>query len=188
MGTFDGHDEINLPKIYQDFVITISTDTTKEGEGKLTIRTSPNWHMFLPTKTQWVVMIPMTPQSGKLPVVRWISFGDQNVPYTIEPSEFTKLTKYSRRKLKEFTGRIMKDQNYLIKVAKDIQKHKLKKKRECAYSRRSSQMRNLQQGMRSMQLTDFTNIGFDHVSMQRSPPGRMLVTSVHSEASMRVVL
>ncbi len=126
MGTFDGHDEINLPQIYQDFAITVCTDTTRDGEGKFTIRASPDWRMFPPTKTQWVVVIPMSPQSGKLPVERWISFGDQNVPYTIEPSEFAKLTKYSRGKLKEFTGKIMSDRNYLTKVAKDIQKHELK--------------------------------------------------------------
>ncbi len=126
MGTFDGHGEINLPQIYQDFAITVCTDTIRDGEGKFTIRTSPDWRMFPPTKTQWVVVIPMSPQSGKLPVERWISFGDQNIPYTIEPSEFAKLTKYSRGKLKEFTGKIMSDRNYLTKVAKDIQKHELK--------------------------------------------------------------
>ncbi|PBK76339.1 hypothetical protein ARMSODRAFT_1078499 [Armillaria solidipes] len=192
MGTFDGHDEINLPQIYQDFAITVCTDTTRDGEGRFTIRTSPNWRMFPPTKTQWVVVIPMSPQSGKLPVERWICFGDQNIPYTIEPSEFSKLTKYSRGKLKEFTGKIMSDQNYLTKVAKDIQKHELKyraqKKREYASSRRSSQMQHLQQEMQSMQFTDSTNIGFDRASMQRSSPGKKPVASVYSKASTRVVL
>ncbi|KAK0209121.1 hypothetical protein DFS33DRAFT_504604 [Desarmillaria ectypa] len=81
--------------------------------------------MSPPKKTQWVVVIPMSPQSGKLPLERWMCFGDQNISYTIEPSEFAKFTSYSRGKLKEFTGRIMSDHNHLTKVAKDIQKLKL---------------------------------------------------------------
>ncbi|KAK0466073.1 uncharacterized protein EV420DRAFT_1759323 [Desarmillaria tabescens] len=192
MGTFDGHDEINLPQIYQDFAITVCTNATKDEEGKFTIRTSPNWRMYSPKKTQWVVVIPMSPQSGKLPVERWMCFGDQNIPYTMEPSEFAKLTNYSRGKLKEFTGRIMGDENYLTRIAKDIQMHELKyraqKQRQYASSRKSSQMQRLQLEMQSMQLTDSTNMG-DRASVQlRSPPSKKPAASVYSKASTWLVL
>ncbi len=125
MGTFDGYDETTLPKILKDFAITVRTSPAEE-EGKSTIRTSPDWRIWPTTKTQWVVVIPMTPESGKFPVEPWMCFGDHNLPYTMEASEIEKLDAYSKERLRDFSYKLVRDHTYLTKVAIALRDHEAK--------------------------------------------------------------
>ncbi|KAK0473115.1 hypothetical protein IW261DRAFT_1611329 [Armillaria novae-zelandiae] len=143
-----------------------------EEEGKFTIRTSPDWRTWPTTKTQWVVVIPMTPESGKFPVEPWMCFGDHNIPYTMEASEIEKLDAYSKEKLRDFSYKLVRDHAYLTKVAIALRDHEMKylsqKKRQYTASRKSFGLQRLTQGVKLMRFTDTTNTVSDRISCK--PP------------------
>ncbi|KAK0429647.1 hypothetical protein EV421DRAFT_1947500 [Armillaria borealis] len=191
MGTFDGYDETTLPKILKDFAITVRTNSAEEG-GKFTTRTSPDWRIWPTTKTQWVVVIPMTPESGKFPVEPWMCFGDHNIPYTMEASEIEKLDAYSKERLRDFSYKLVRDHAYLTKVAIALRDHEAKylsqKKRQYASSRKSFGLQRLTQGIKSMRFTDTTNTVSDRTSGKPSFFPKKTAASVHSRSSARVVV
>ncbi|PBK76329.1 hypothetical protein ARMSODRAFT_1041076 [Armillaria solidipes] len=210
MGTFDGYDETTLPKILKDFAITVRTNSAEE-EGKFTIRTSPDWRIWPTTKTQWVVVIPMTPESGKFPVEPWMCFGNHNIPYTMEASEIEKLDAYSKERLRDFSYKLVRDHAYLTKVAIALRDHEAKylsqKKRQYASSRKSFGLQRLTQGIKSIRFTDTTNtvsvrgMSFSRVVLSLltvAPQDRTsgkpsffpkkTAASVHSRSSARVVV
>ncbi|SJL13501.1 uncharacterized protein ARMOST_16945 [Armillaria ostoyae] len=191
MGTFDGQDATTLPQIYKDFSITVCTGPPDK-DGKFCIRTIPEWQTSFPGKTQHVVVIPVTPESGMFLEDPWIAFGTRSDTYRVVSADFTRLVGHSKIKLGQFYQKLSSNPKYLIKVAKELNKHerqyRAQKKHAYTASRKSFNMQHLERSMQSMQLVDSTNTGFDRASMNPSSSGKKPVPSVYSKASARVVL
>ncbi|KAK0473075.1 hypothetical protein IW261DRAFT_1570202 [Armillaria novae-zelandiae] len=185
MGTFDGQDVTTLPQIYRDFSITVHTGPPDK-EGRFYIRTIPEWQTSFPGKTQHVVVITVTPESGLSPEEPWVVPGTRTDTYRVASTDFTRLVGHSKIKLGQFYQKLSSNPKYLIKVAKELNKHE-RQKHAYAASRKSFNMQQLERGMHSMRLVDSTNTGFDHASINRSSSGKKPVPSVYSKVSARVV-
>ncbi|PBK76379.1 hypothetical protein ARMSODRAFT_948160 [Armillaria solidipes] len=161
MGTLDGEDENSLPQVYKEFSVVVATGPYTE-EGKFTIRTVPEWQTSSPDKTQFLVTIPSTPPSGKFPTELWIASGDHGQPILIEPPEMQRLNGYSRERLFAFRLKLLKDRNYLSRVAIELRDEEIKYRRQkqsvYAASRRTvqSNIQQLQRGMTAMRLNNST--------------------------------
>ncbi|KAK0500913.1 hypothetical protein EDD18DRAFT_784132 [Armillaria luteobubalina] len=163
MGTFDGEDENSLPQVYKEFSVVVATGPSTE-EGKFTIRTVPEWQTSSLDKTQFLVTIPSTPPSGRFPTELWIaSSADHSQAILIGSPEMQRLNGYSREKLFAFRLKLLKDRNYLSRVAIELRdeeiKYRRQKQRAYAASRRTAQsnIQQLQQGIAAMRLNDTTN-------------------------------
>ncbi|KAK0234057.1 hypothetical protein IW262DRAFT_1334135 [Armillaria fumosa] len=193
MGTFDGQDETTLPKVYKDFSVTVCTSGQHKDNGDFCIRTIPEWETSTPGRIQWVVVIPVTTESGTYPTKRWFRRGRHNLAYYMDPAEMQRLIEYSQDKVEDFFQKLYSDRRYVEKVARELNKHEMQyraqKKREYAASRKSFTMQRLTQGMKLMQLNNTTNTAFDHASVQRSSPQKTKpAASVYSKTSACVVL
>lgn len=118
-------DENLLPQVYKEFSVIVATGPSNE-EGKFTIRTFPEWQTSSSDKTQLLVTIPSTPPSGKFPTEFWIPSGDHGQPILIEPSEMQRLNGYSRERLFAFRLKLLKDRNYLSRVAIEFRDEEIK--------------------------------------------------------------
>ncbi|KAK0224630.1 hypothetical protein EDD85DRAFT_234652 [Armillaria nabsnona] len=150
MGTFDGQDATTLPQIYKDFSITVCIGPPDK-DGKFCIRTIPEWQTSFPGKTQHVVVIPVTPESGLFPEDPWIVFGTRSDTYRVVSADFARLVGHSKIKLGQFYQKLSSNPKYLIKVAKELNKHerqyRAQKKHAYASSRKSFNMQHLERGM-----------------------------------------
>ncbi|KAK0466070.1 uncharacterized protein EV420DRAFT_1509627 [Desarmillaria tabescens] len=191
MGTFGGQDATTLPQIYKDFSITVRTGPPNK-DGTFCIRTIPEWRTSSPGKTQHVVVIPVTPESGVPPEDHWVAFGTRNGTYRVVSADLARLVSLSTVKLGDFFEKLSSNPKYLVKVANELDRHerqyRAQKKLKYAASRKSFNMQQLERGMQSMQLADSTNTGFDRAPMNRSSPSKKPAPSVYSKASARVVL
>ncbi|KAK0234053.1 hypothetical protein IW262DRAFT_1334129 [Armillaria fumosa] len=119
MGTFDGQDVTTLPQIYKVFSITVRTGPPDK-DGKFCIGTIPEWQTSSPGKTQHVVVIPVTPESGLLPEEPWIEPGTRSDTYRVASADFARLVGHNKIKLGKFYPKLSSNP---IKVAKELNKH-----------------------------------------------------------------
>ncbi|KAK0184644.1 hypothetical protein F5146DRAFT_1006372 [Armillaria mellea] len=170
MGTFDRHDEMTLPKVYKNFAVTVCTSGQHEDNGDFCIRMIPEWETTMPGRVQWVVVIPVTTESGTYPTKCWFHRGGHNLTYYIDSVEIQRLIEYSQDKVEDFFQKLYSDRRYVEKVACELNKHEMQyhiqKKREYAASCKSFTMQRLTQGMK-----------------MKKP-----AASVYSKASARMVL
>ncbi|KAK0184641.1 hypothetical protein F5146DRAFT_1006370 [Armillaria mellea] len=164
--------------IYKDFSITICTSPPNK-DGKFCIRTIPEWQTSFLGKTQHVVVIPVTPESGLFPEDPWIVLGTQSDTYRVVPADFVHLVGHSKIKPGQFYQKLSSNPKYLVKVVKELNKHE-----HC----KSFNIWQLEWGMQLIQLMDSTNTSSDHVLINHSSPGKKPILFVYSKASACVVL
>ncbi|KAK0234046.1 hypothetical protein IW262DRAFT_129213 [Armillaria fumosa] len=124
MDTFDGSDENVLPSVLKDYAVLVSTDkvSVPENPDVFHIHTSPEWRIS-GASHQWLVIIPFSPASGKVPASCWMhrnSESSEETEYSVPPDELLKPVEYSRHKLKEFTTGVSYDTAYLKTLAEQL--------------------------------------------------------------------
>ncbi|KAK0473079.1 hypothetical protein IW261DRAFT_1659746 [Armillaria novae-zelandiae] len=184
MGTFDGHDETTLPKVYKDFAVTVCTSGQHEvDEGLLHSDNSRMGDVYARQDTKAGHTLPSVGFVGE----------DTILAYNMDPMEIQKLIGYSQDEVEDFFQKLYSDRRYVKKVARELNKYEIQyraqKKGEYAASRKSFTLQRLTPGMKSMRLNNATNTAFDHASVQRSSPQKTKpAASVYSKASVRVIL
>ncbi len=84
MGTFDGSDENALPSVLRDYAVLVSTDrvSVPENPDVFHIHTSPEWQTS-GASHQWLVIIPFSPTSGKVPAGLWMHRNNETSEETV---------------------------------------------------------------------------------------------------------
>ncbi len=125
MGTFENTDADSLPSVLRDSAVPVATDAETTGSDAFKVHTVPEWRTSAGHTgvTQWLVLVPLSPKSGRVPEDRWIQIGREDKGtehYIMMSDELAKLVIHSQEKLRGFLHAAMSDTDCLKVLANQL--------------------------------------------------------------------